>query len=78
VKKETPKPREEAFVCMFCSHASHLDECCFLSLNLSMLIWICFSANLAFVFFIPLEILLVSFLTLVKLFRLISHLLNLL
>jgi hypothetical protein len=29
VKKETPKPREEAFVCMFCDRASHLDEFCF-------------------------------------------------
>jgi hypothetical protein len=26
VKKETPKPREEAFVCMFCGYAGHLDE----------------------------------------------------
>jgi hypothetical protein len=25
VRKETPKPREEAFVGMFCGHASHLD-----------------------------------------------------
>jgi hypothetical protein len=29
VKKEIPKPREEAFVCMFCGHADHLDEFCF-------------------------------------------------
>jgi hypothetical protein len=29
VRKETPKPREEAFVCMFCGHADHLDEFCF-------------------------------------------------
>jgi hypothetical protein len=28
-RKETPKPREEAFVCMFCDHAGHLDEFCF-------------------------------------------------
>jgi hypothetical protein len=28
-RKETPKPREEAFVCMFCGHAGHLDEFCF-------------------------------------------------
>jgi hypothetical protein len=27
--KETPKPREEAFICMFCSRADHLDEFCF-------------------------------------------------
>jgi hypothetical protein len=27
--KETLKPREEAFVCMFCGCASHLDEFCF-------------------------------------------------
>jgi regulator of replication initiation timing len=26
VKRESPKPREEAFMCMFCSHASYLDE----------------------------------------------------
>jgi hypothetical protein len=26
VRKETPKPREEAFVCMFCSCAGHLAE----------------------------------------------------
>jgi hypothetical protein len=26
VKRESPKPREKAFVCMFCSHADHLDE----------------------------------------------------
>jgi hypothetical protein len=25
-RKETPKPREEAFVCMFCGRAGHLDE----------------------------------------------------
>jgi hypothetical protein len=29
VRKETLKPREEAFVCMFCGRASHLDEFCF-------------------------------------------------
>jgi hypothetical protein len=28
-RKETPKPREEAFICMFCGHAGHLDEFCF-------------------------------------------------
>jgi hypothetical protein len=27
--KETSKPREEAFVCMFCGRAGHLDEFCF-------------------------------------------------
>jgi hypothetical protein len=27
-RKETPKPREEAFVCMFCCRAGHLDEFC--------------------------------------------------
>jgi hypothetical protein len=26
VKKESPKPREEAFVCMFCGRVGHLDE----------------------------------------------------
>jgi hypothetical protein len=25
-RKETPKSREEAFVCMFCGRAGHLDE----------------------------------------------------
>jgi hypothetical protein len=29
VRKETPKPREEAFICMICGRAGHLDECCF-------------------------------------------------
>jgi hypothetical protein len=29
VRKETLKPREEAFVCMFCGRAGHLDEFCF-------------------------------------------------
>jgi hypothetical protein len=29
VRKETPKPREEAFICMFCDPAGHLDEFCF-------------------------------------------------
>jgi hypothetical protein len=29
VRKETPKPREEAFICIFCGYASHLDEFCF-------------------------------------------------
>jgi hypothetical protein len=29
VRKETPKLREEAFVCMFCGCAGHLDEFCF-------------------------------------------------
>jgi hypothetical protein len=29
VKKETPKPRDDAFICMFCGHAGHLDEFCF-------------------------------------------------
>jgi hypothetical protein len=28
-RKEAPKPREEAFVCMFCGRAGHLDEFCF-------------------------------------------------
>jgi hypothetical protein len=28
-RKETPKPREEAFICMFCARAGHLDEFCF-------------------------------------------------
>jgi hypothetical protein len=27
--KETPKPREEAFICIFCGRAGHLDEFCF-------------------------------------------------
>jgi hypothetical protein len=29
VKGESPKPREEAFVCMFCGRAGHIDEFCF-------------------------------------------------
>jgi hypothetical protein len=29
VRKETPKPREEAFICMFCGRVDHLDEFCF-------------------------------------------------
>jgi hypothetical protein len=29
VKKEIPKPGEEAFICMFCGHTGHLDEFCF-------------------------------------------------
>jgi hypothetical protein len=29
VRKETPKPREEAFMCIFCGRVSHLDESCF-------------------------------------------------
>jgi hypothetical protein len=29
MRKETPKPREKAFVCMFCGHAGHLDKFCF-------------------------------------------------
>jgi hypothetical protein len=29
VRKEIPKLREKAFVCMFCGHAGHLDEFCF-------------------------------------------------
>jgi hypothetical protein len=28
-RKETPKPREEAFICLFCGRASHLNEFCF-------------------------------------------------
>jgi hypothetical protein len=29
VRKETPKPREESFICMFCGRVGHLDEFCF-------------------------------------------------
>jgi hypothetical protein len=29
VRKETPKLREKAFICMFCGRAGHLDEFCF-------------------------------------------------
>jgi hypothetical protein len=29
VRKETPKLKEEAFICIFCDRASHLDEFCF-------------------------------------------------
>jgi hypothetical protein len=28
-RKETPKPREESFICMFCGRVGHLDEFCF-------------------------------------------------
>jgi hypothetical protein len=28
-RKETSKPRDEAFICMFCGRAGHLDEFCF-------------------------------------------------
>jgi hypothetical protein len=28
-RKETPKPREKAFIYMFCGCAGHLDEFCF-------------------------------------------------
>jgi hypothetical protein len=28
-RKETPKPREKAFVSMFCGRVDHLDEFCF-------------------------------------------------
>jgi hypothetical protein len=28
-KKETPKPREKSFICIFCGRAGHLDEFCF-------------------------------------------------
>jgi hypothetical protein len=28
-RKETPKPSEQAFICMFCRRAGHLDEFCF-------------------------------------------------
>jgi hypothetical protein len=29
VRKQTTKPKEEAFICMFCGRADHLDEFCF-------------------------------------------------
>jgi hypothetical protein len=29
LRKETPKPGEETFICMFCGSAGHLDEFCF-------------------------------------------------
>jgi hypothetical protein len=29
VRKETPKSRDETFICMFCCRAGHLDEFCF-------------------------------------------------
>jgi hypothetical protein len=34
VRKETPKPRVEAFVCIFCGCAGHLDEFCFRRKNI--------------------------------------------
>jgi hypothetical protein len=36
VRKETPKPREEAFVCIFCDRAGHLDEFCFCRKRIEM------------------------------------------
>jgi hypothetical protein len=36
VRKETPKPREETFICMFCGHAGHLDEFCFRQKRIEM------------------------------------------
>jgi hypothetical protein len=29
VKRETPKPRDDTFICMFCGRVGHLDEFCF-------------------------------------------------
>jgi hypothetical protein len=29
VKRETPKPIDDAFICIFCGRAGHLDEFCF-------------------------------------------------
>jgi hypothetical protein len=29
VRKETPKTRDDTFICMFCGRAGHLDEFCF-------------------------------------------------
>jgi hypothetical protein len=29
LKRETPKSRDDAFICMFCGRAGHLDEFCF-------------------------------------------------
>jgi hypothetical protein len=29
VRKETPKPRDESFICIFCGRADHLDDFCF-------------------------------------------------
>jgi hypothetical protein len=29
VRKETPKPRDDAFICIFCGRVGHLDEFCF-------------------------------------------------
>jgi hypothetical protein len=36
-RKETPKPRVEAFVCMFCGRAGHLDEFCFRQKRIEMM-----------------------------------------
>jgi hypothetical protein len=36
VRKETFKPREEAFMCMFCGRAGHLDEFCFRQKRIEM------------------------------------------
>jgi hypothetical protein len=37
VKRESPKPREEASVCMFCGRAGHLDEFCFRRKRIEMM-----------------------------------------
>jgi sensor histidine kinase YesM len=55
-----------------------LDIICFMSLSLLMLIWMCFLVNLVFMFLILLASSFVSFLTLEKFFKPISHLLSLL
>jgi hypothetical protein len=36
VRKETLKPRKEAFICMFCGRAGHLDEFCFRQKRIEM------------------------------------------
>jgi hypothetical protein len=41
VRKETPKPREEAFICMFCGRAGHLDEFCFRRKSWEEACWVC-------------------------------------
>jgi hypothetical protein len=36
-RKETPKPREKTFVCMFCGRVGHLEEFCFRRKRIEMM-----------------------------------------
>jgi hypothetical protein len=39
VKKNTPNPSEEVYICMFCGHAGHLDEFCFQCKRMESGVW---------------------------------------